>query len=148
MVMAPTLVSAASAGQDHDQNDPMGVRLWVLFEFLLYLIRKWSPDAHGVHQGVGGIGGSRPWSKCSHGWKGLCAFWIFTLSYQKVVPRCSWGPPWCRRRWRVSTMTRMLPRVQGIRYLWNFQARVILGGSRHSFHLGQEFVTDNFCLKY
>ena len=49
MVMGPTLVSAASAGQDHDQNVPKGVRVQMLFEFLLYLIRKWFPDGHGGH---------------------------------------------------------------------------------------------------
>ena len=55
MVMAPTLMSAASAGQDHDPivlKDP-GVQL--LFEFSLYLIRKWFPDAHGAHPDVGGV---------------------------------------------------------------------------------------------
>ena len=87
MVMVPTPVSAVLAGPDHDQNVPKGPGDQLLFEFLLYLIRKWFPDDHA-----------------------------------------SWGPPWCRR---VSTMIRMFPRVQGIRYLWNFQATPILGGSRH-----------------
>ena len=63
MVMGPTLMSAAaSAGPDHDQNVPKGVRVQVLFEFLLYLIRKWFPDGHGAHPDVGGVGGSGPWS--------------------------------------------------------------------------------------
>ena len=60
MLMGPTLVSAASAGRDHDQNVPKGVRVQVLFEFLLYLIRKWFPDGHGAHPDVGGVGGSGP----------------------------------------------------------------------------------------
>ena len=62
MVMGPTLMSvAASAGPDHDQNVPKGVRVKLLFEFSLYLIRKWSPDAHGAHPDVGGgVGGSGP----------------------------------------------------------------------------------------
>ena len=60
MLMGPTLVSAASAGPDHDQNVSKGVRVRVLFEFLLYLIRKWFPDAHGAHPGVGGGGGLGP----------------------------------------------------------------------------------------
>ena len=60
MVMGPTPVSAASAGRDHGQIVPKGVRGRVLFEFLLYLIRKWFPDGHGAHPGVGGVGGSRP----------------------------------------------------------------------------------------
>ena len=60
MLMGPTLVSAVSAGRDHDQNVPKGVRGQVLFEFLLYLIRKWFPDGHGAHPGVGGVGGSGP----------------------------------------------------------------------------------------
>ena len=56
MVMGPTPVSAASAGWDHGQIVPKGVRGRVLFEFLLYLFRKWFPDAHGAHPGVGGWG--------------------------------------------------------------------------------------------
>ena len=35
MVMGPTLVLAASVGQEHDQNVPKGVRVQALFEFLL-----------------------------------------------------------------------------------------------------------------
>ena len=35
MIMVPTLMSAASAGQDHDQNVPKGVRVQVFFEFSL-----------------------------------------------------------------------------------------------------------------
>ena len=58
MVMGPTLVLAASAGQHNDQKVPKGPGVQLLFEFLLYLIRKWFPDAHGTHPGVGGIGGS------------------------------------------------------------------------------------------
>ena len=58
MLMGPTLVLAASAGPDHGQDVPKGVWVWVLFEFSLYLIRKWFPDAHGAHPGVGGIGRS------------------------------------------------------------------------------------------
>ena len=59
MVMVLTLMSAASAGHhDHAQNVPKGVRVQLLFEFLLYLIRKWSPDGHGAHVHVGGVGGS------------------------------------------------------------------------------------------
>ena len=46
-------------GLDHGQNVPKGVRGQVLFEFSLYLIRKWLPDGHGAHPGVGGVGGSR-----------------------------------------------------------------------------------------
>ena len=60
MFMGPTLVSAASAGRDHDQDVPKGVRIQVFFEFLLYLIRKWFPDDHGAHLNVGGVGGSVP----------------------------------------------------------------------------------------
>ena len=60
MLMGSTKVSAASAVPDHDQNVPMDERGCVHFEFLLYLIRKWSPDAHGAHPGVGGVGGSAP----------------------------------------------------------------------------------------
>ena len=57
MVMGPTLVSAASAGPDHDQIVPKGARGQVLFEFSLYLIRKWFPDVHGANPGVGGVSG-------------------------------------------------------------------------------------------
>ena len=61
MVMAPTLVSAALAGHhDHGQNLPKGPAVQLLFEFSLYLIRKWFPDGHGAHPGVGGVGGSGP----------------------------------------------------------------------------------------
>ena len=60
MLMGPTLELAASAGPDHDQIVSKGVRVRVLFEFLLYLIRKWFPDAHGAHPGVGGVGRSGP----------------------------------------------------------------------------------------
>ena len=55
MLMGPTLVSA---GGDRDQNVPKGPGVQLLFEFLLYLIRKWFPDGHGAHPGVGGISGS------------------------------------------------------------------------------------------
>ena len=56
MVMAPMFMLAASAGHhDHAQNVPKGVRVQLLFEFSLYLIRKWFPDAHGAHPGVGGV---------------------------------------------------------------------------------------------
>ena len=60
MVMVPTPVSAASAGQDHDPIVPKDPGVQLLFEFSLYLIRKWSPDGHGAHPGVGGVGGSEP----------------------------------------------------------------------------------------
>ena len=60
ILMVPTTVSAVSAVPDHGQNVPKGVRGWVLFEFLLYLIRKWFPDAHGAHPGVGGVSRSGP----------------------------------------------------------------------------------------
>ena len=60
MLMGPTLVSAASAGRDHDQNVPKGPGVQLLFEFLLYLIRKWSPEGHGAHPDVRGIGESGP----------------------------------------------------------------------------------------
>ena len=60
MLMGPTLMLAESVGQDHDPNVPKGPEAQLLFEFLLYLIRKWFSDAHGAHPGVGGIGGSRP----------------------------------------------------------------------------------------
>ena len=60
MVMAPIPVSAASAGPNHDPNVPKGVMGRVLFEFSFYLIRKWFPDGHGAHPGVGGVGGSEP----------------------------------------------------------------------------------------
>ena len=60
MDMGPTPVSAASVGLNHDQNVPKGVRGRVLFEFSLYLIRKWFPDGHGAHPGVGSGGGSAP----------------------------------------------------------------------------------------
>ena len=60
MVMGPTLMSVASVGQDHDPNVPKEPWAQLLFEFLLYLIRKWFPDAHGAHPGVGGVGGSGP----------------------------------------------------------------------------------------
>ena len=39
MDMGPTPVSAASAGPNHQQNVPKSVRVRMLFEFLLYLIR-------------------------------------------------------------------------------------------------------------
>ena len=56
MVMAPMFMLAASAGHhDHAQNVPKGVRVQLLFEFSLYLIRKWFPDAHGAHPDVGGV---------------------------------------------------------------------------------------------
>ena len=42
------------AGQDHDPNVPKGLGVGMLLEFLLYLIRKWSPDAHGAQTDVGG----------------------------------------------------------------------------------------------
>ena len=35
MLMGPTLMSAALAGQDHDPNVPKGVRVQVFFEFSL-----------------------------------------------------------------------------------------------------------------
>ena len=60
MVMAPTPVLAVSTGQDHDPNVLKGPGVQVLFEFLLYLIRKWFPDGHGAHPDVGGVGGSGP----------------------------------------------------------------------------------------
>ena len=60
MHMVLTLMSAASAGQDYDANVPKGARIQVIFEFLLYLIRKWFPDAHGAHPDVGGVGRSGP----------------------------------------------------------------------------------------
>ena len=47
-------------GSGHDPNVPKGPGAQLLFEFLLYLIRKWFPDAHGAHPGVGGVGGSGP----------------------------------------------------------------------------------------
>ena len=74
MLMAPTLVLAAGAGQDHDQNVPKGVRAQLLFEFLLYLIRKWSPEGHGAHPDVGGVGWSGPWSERSQECKGSAPF--------------------------------------------------------------------------
>ena len=58
--MGLTLMSEALAGQDHDQNVPKGVRVQLLFEFSLYLIRKWFPDGHGAHPDVSGVGGSEP----------------------------------------------------------------------------------------
>ena len=59
MVMGPTLMLAATAGLDHDQNVPKGIWVWVHFEFFLYLIRKWFPDGLGAHPDVGGsVGGS------------------------------------------------------------------------------------------
>ena len=61
MLMEPTLMLAAVAGPDHDQNDHKGVRIQVFFEFSLYLSRNWSPDAHGAHPDVGdSVGGSEP----------------------------------------------------------------------------------------
>ena len=61
MLMGPNLVSAASVGyHDYGQNVPKGPGVQLLFEFLLYLIRKWFPDAHGAHPYVGGINGSGP----------------------------------------------------------------------------------------
>ena len=58
MVMAPMFMLAASAGHhDHAQNVPKGVRVQLLFEFLFYLIRKWSPDGHGANGHVGHVGG-------------------------------------------------------------------------------------------
>ena len=45
---------------DHGQNVPKGQGDQHLFEFLLYLIRKWFPDVHGAHPGVGGVSGSGP----------------------------------------------------------------------------------------
>ena len=60
MLMGPTLVSTASAGRDHGQIVPKGVRSRVLFEFLLYLIRKWFPDGHGANPDVGGVRGLGP----------------------------------------------------------------------------------------
>ena len=62
MDLVPTLMwAAASAGPDHDQNVPRGVRIQVHFEFLLYLIRKWFPDGLGAHPDVvSGVGGSLP----------------------------------------------------------------------------------------
>ena len=72
--MGPILMSAKSAGQDHDPNVLKGVRVQVLFEFLLYLIRKWFPDAYGAHPGVGGVSRSGPCFKCSQGCKGSGVF--------------------------------------------------------------------------
>ena len=61
MIIGPIPMSAASAGWDHYQNVPKGPELQLLFEFLLYLIRKWFPDGHGAHPDVGGgVGGSGP----------------------------------------------------------------------------------------
>ena len=60
MLMGPTLMSAASMGHDHDPNVPKGPGAQLLFEFLLYLVRKWFPDVHGAHPDVGGVGGSGP----------------------------------------------------------------------------------------
>ena len=60
MLTGSTMVSAASAGPDHDQNGLKGPGVQLLFEFLLYLIRKWFTDGHGAHPGVGGVGGSEP----------------------------------------------------------------------------------------
>ena len=57
--MGPILMSAESAGQDHDPNVPKGVKVQVFFEFSLYLIRKWFPDIQGAHPDVGQVGGSR-----------------------------------------------------------------------------------------
>ena len=46
-------------GPDNDQYVPKSGRVQLLFEFLLYLIRKWFPDGHGAHPDVGdGVGGS------------------------------------------------------------------------------------------
>ena len=41
-----------------DPNVPKGPGAQLLFEFLLYLVRKWFPDAHGAHPDVGMVGGS------------------------------------------------------------------------------------------
>ena len=60
MIIGPTPMSAAWAGWDHYQNVPKGPELQFLFEFLLYLIRKWFPDGHGANPDVDGVGGSRP----------------------------------------------------------------------------------------
>ena len=60
MLMGPTLMSAASVGQDHDPNISKGPGAQLLFEILLYLIRKWFPDAHGAQPDVGGVSGSGP----------------------------------------------------------------------------------------
>ena len=38
--------------QDHDPIVPKDPGVQLLFEFLLYLIRKWFPDAYGAHLGV------------------------------------------------------------------------------------------------
>ena len=43
---------------DHGQNVPKGPGVQLLFEFSLYLIRKWFPDGHGAHPVVGGVGRS------------------------------------------------------------------------------------------
>ena len=61
MLMGPTLVLAASAGHHkHGQNAPKGPGVKIIFEFLLYVIRKGFPDAHGAHPGVGSGGGLGP----------------------------------------------------------------------------------------
>ena len=51
MLKGHTLVSAGH--HDHGQNVPKGPVVQVLFEFSLYLIRKWFPDTHGAHPDVG-----------------------------------------------------------------------------------------------
>ena len=91
-------MSAASAGQDHDRNVPKGVRVHMLFEFSLQLIRKWSPDGHGGHLRAcpdPGVDGWSAWSgpKCSQGSRGSGAFVIFALSKLKIatcVRVCKW----------------------------------------------------------
>ena len=51
-------MSVVSAGQDMTQTFQKGLGAQLLFEFLLYLIRKWFPDAHGAHPEVCGVGES------------------------------------------------------------------------------------------
>ena len=61
MVMGSTLVLAVWAGHhDHGQNVPKGPAIQLLFEFLLFLIRKWFPDGHAAHPDVGSVGGTEP----------------------------------------------------------------------------------------
>ena len=58
MDMGPTPVSVAPAGHHyHCRNAPNGPGVQIIFEFSLYLIRKWFPDVHGAHPGVDGVGG-------------------------------------------------------------------------------------------
>ena len=47
-------------GSDDDQYVRKGVRVQLLFEFLLYLIRKWFPDDHGAQPGVSSVCRSGP----------------------------------------------------------------------------------------